>query len=392
MAAAIARPSDRGPEQHRAGGVALLGSATSWLVLSISLAAPTPAATQNIALAEMTGQQLYAAACQSCHAADGRGASRAQVGFSDELPDFTDCSYNSREAAQDWHAVVKHGGPVRRFSRRMPSFGVALTSAEIDRVVDHVRSLCNDRSWPRGELNLPRATDTEKAFPEDETVVAGSFVTEPGARVATTTIIYEKRFGARNQWEIAVPISMQETEQGWSGAHFGDVEIALKRALFHNGDIGYIISAGVEAILPTGHGDLAYGDGTLVYGGYVAAAQAFPANFYLQLQGGAGFPVKKTNRENEGYARGVFGTTIFALGGRAISPMAEFVATRPFGVTGAATTTDWIPQVQIALSRRQHILASFGVRLPISERGTRPREFVVYVLWDWFDGGLFTGW
>jgi mono/diheme cytochrome c family protein len=351
-----------------------------------------PAAAQNIPLADMTGRQLYVAACQSCHGADGRGASQAQVGFRDELPDFTDCSYNSREAAQDWHAVVEHGGPVRRFSRRMPSFSGALTSDDIDRVVDHVRSLCDDRSWPRGELNVPRATDTEKAFPEDETVVAGSFVNEPGARVATTTMIYEKRFGARNQWEIAVPISMQESEQGWSGVHLGDVEIALKRALFHNGDIGYIISAGVEAILPTGDHDLGYGDGTVVYGGYLAAAQALPANFFLQMQSGAEFPAKKQNKDKEWFARGVFGTTIFALGGRAISPMAEFVASRPFGVTDAVTTTDWIPQLQIALTRRQHILANVGVRLPISDRGARSREFVVYILWDWFDGGLFTGW
>jgi len=392
MAAAIASESDRGQDEHRADGIPLLGSVTSWFVLSICLAAAKPAGAQTIALAEMTGRQLYAAACQSCHGADGRGASQAHVGFSDQLPDFTDCSYNSREAAQDWHAVVKHGGPVRGFSRRMPSFGGAFSSDEIGRVVDHVRSLCDDSSWPRGELNLPRATDTEKAFPEDETVVAGSYVNEPGARVATSTIIYEKRFGARNQWEIAVPLSMHESEQGWSGVHVGDVEVALKRALFHDGNVGYIISAGVEAILPTGDRHLGYGDGTLVYGGYLSAAQALPANFYLQVQGGAEFPAKTSRREKEGYARGVFGTTVFALGGRAISPMAEVVATRPFGVTDPVTTSDWIPQLQIALSRRQHILASFGVRLPITDRATRSREFVVYVLWDWFDGGLFTGW
>jgi hypothetical protein len=274
----------------------------------------------------------------------------------------------------------------------MPSFGAALTSDEIDRVVDHVRSLCSDMSWPRGELNLPRAMDTEKAFPEDETVVTGSFVNEPGARVATSTIIYEKRFGARNQWEIAVPLSMQESEQGWSGVHLGDVEVALKRALFHNGNIGYIVSAGVEAILPTGDRHLGYGDGTLVYGGYVAAAQALPANFFVQLQGGVEFPAKTSRRDKEGYARGLVGTTVFALGGRAFSPMAEVVAARPFSVAEPVTTADWIPQLQIALSRRQHILANFGVRLPITDRATRSREFVVYVLWDWFDGGLFTGW
>jgi hypothetical protein len=110
------------------------------------------------------------------------------------------------------------------------------------------------------------------------------------------------------------------------------------------------------------------------------------------MQGGAEFPVKKEMREQEGYARAVFGTTIFTLGGRSISPMAEIVTSRPLNAAAATTTVDWIPQLQLALTRRQHILASVGLRLPISDRATRPRELVAYVLWDWFDGGFFTGW
>ena len=35
----------------------------------------------------------------------------------------------------------------------------------------YIRSLCTDDNWPRGELNLPRALLTEKAYPEDEWVV-----------------------------------------------------------------------------------------------------------------------------------------------------------------------------------------------------------------------------
>jgi hypothetical protein len=315
------------------------------------------------------------------------------VGFSDALPDFTDCSYNSREAAQDWTAVVAKGGPVRRFSRRMPSFGHALSTREIEEVVDYVRSMCSDNAWPRGELNLPRATDTEKAFPEDETVVAGGYVHATGQRAATSAIIYEKRFGARNQWEVAVPFGVREmSPTKWSGVHVGDIEIALKRALAHSGSSGSILSGGVELIVPTGDVDQGFGDGTLVYGGYLAAAQAFPANFYIQVQGGAEVPVRRSARDSEGYGRAVLGTTIFALGGRALSPMAEISAARPLGVAGAKVEADWIPQMQFSLSRRQHILASVGMRLPLTNASTRTREFVMYVLWDWFDGGLFAGW
>ena len=144
----------------------------SWSLVTLILFAvvglPTAAASQSaIVPTERTGQQLYQAACQSCHAPNGTGMERSQVGFADAIPDFTDCSYASREAAQDWQTVVSKGGPSRRFSHRMPAFGGALTAAEIERVVDYVRSFCSDRSWPRGELNLPRPMETEKAFPED---------------------------------------------------------------------------------------------------------------------------------------------------------------------------------------------------------------------------------
>jgi hypothetical protein len=48
--------------------------------------------------------------------------------------------------------------------------------------------------------------------------------------------------------------------------------------------------------------------------------------------------------------------------------------------------------MQVTLSRRQHIMISGGVRLPVNERGERRAQVVAYFLWDWFDGGLFEGW
>jgi hypothetical protein len=44
-----------------------------------------------------------------------------------------------------------------------------------------VRTFCASDAWPRGELNLPRALVTEKAFPEDEAVLTTSVATSgPG--------------------------------------------------------------------------------------------------------------------------------------------------------------------------------------------------------------------
>ena len=317
---------------------------------------------------------------------------RSHVGFADAIPDFTDCSYASREAAQDWQTVVSKGGPSRRFSRRMPAFGGALTADEIERVVDYVRSFCTEKAWPRGELNLPRAIETDKAVPEDEIVVTSSAVTRRGERQVTTSFIYEKRIGARNQWELVVPLSTREltsdAEPRWTGVHVGDIAIAFKRAVIHTGSS--ILSLGAEVAFPTGDASQGLGEGTAIYEPFILGGQALPANSYFQFQVGAGLPAKTSVVEREVFARAALGTTIIA-GSRAFSPMAEVIAVKSMA-GGSPVSWDWIPQMQFSLSRRQHILGSVGVRLPITDRALRPREFVAYFIWDWFDGPLFGGW
>lgn len=58
---------------------------------------------------------------------------------------------------------------------------------------------------------------------------------------------------------------------------------------------------------------------------------------------------------------------------------------------GASATVDVVPQIQLSLNRRQHVLANVGVLLPATQRA-RPARLLVYVLLDWFDGGFFEGW
>jgi len=83
----------------------------------------------------------------------------------------------------------------------MPSFGEALTSEQIDDVIEYVRSFCRNPHWPRGELNLPLAFATEKAFPEDEVVIR-STLNAQGAPGVTNEIVHEQRFGVKNQIEV----------------------------------------------------------------------------------------------------------------------------------------------------------------------------------------------
>jgi mono/diheme cytochrome c family protein len=118
-----------------------------------------------------TGEAVYGAACSTCHGSGGRGAPASLVGFSDPVPDFTDCDFANREPDSDWVGIAYEGGPSRGFSEKMPAFKGTLSVEQVRLAVNHIRTFCADDRWPRGELNLPRALITGKAYPEDEAVI-----------------------------------------------------------------------------------------------------------------------------------------------------------------------------------------------------------------------------
>jgi hypothetical protein len=112
---------------------------------------------------------------------------------------------------------------------------------------------------------------------------------------------------------------------------------------------------------------------------------------FLQVHGGLEIPSDHTRGENEGFFRTALGYTLAQDQGfgRAWSPMAEVLIARP---AGGSTEWDVVPQVQVSLSKLQHVLLDVGVRVPLNEREERKPQFLVYLLWDWFDGGLFQFW
>ena len=340
---------------------------------------------------DRSGADLFQIACAACHGADGRGASQSQVGFDDPLPDFTECSFNTPEAAADWFAVAHEGGPVRAFSRRMPAFGDALTAAELERTIEHVRGFCDESAWPRGELNFPRALVTEKAFPENEALLTTS-VQKGTSSEFTAEIVYERRFGARNQFEIAVPLAMQSNEGSDWLRGLGDVAFAVKRVLFHSTRLGSIIRFGGEVLLPTGKESDGLGAGVMKFEPFVSAGQALGDSGFVQAQAGAEIPRDSQKAETETFWRAVAGRT-FTQGpfGRSWTPMLEFTAGREME-RGQPVEWDLLPQLQVSLSRRQHILVSGGVRVPLNERDGRHTQVLAYLLWDWFDGGFTDGW
>lgn len=341
------------------------------------------------------GRALYLSSCANCHGPDGTGAQAAIVGLPIQPPDFTESSFASREPAADWAGVVTHGGPIRAFDQMMPAFGDALTREEIDAILAYVQTLYEDKSWPRGEFNLPLTLGTEKAFPEDEYYLKTTVGTGDAGSVSNK-FVYEKRFGSQTQIELVFPFGWHELSDDagptgeWAGG-LDDIAIGLKRVLFHDLDRGTIVSFTAEAILPTGDEADGFGNGYTVFEPFVTWGQLLPMDAFLQFQGGVELPTSDDG-ENEGLFRFALGRTYTVGGewGRAFSPMVEFLGKKE--LEGGAAVWDIMPEVHFTLNQRQHIMANVGVRFPLTETEGRDPQIVFLLLWDWFDGGLFEGW
>jgi mono/diheme cytochrome c family protein len=373
-------------------GLASVVTTFTWLLLgSASMSVAETGKYPGLKLD--TGKQIYETACAACHGPKGKGMPESTVGFTkpESFPDFTRCDQTTPELNTDWKAVIVHGGRFRGFSQIMPSFGDALTNDQINKVIEYLRGFCSNPSWPRGELNLPRALITDKAFPEDEAVITQT-LNARGAPGVSTEAVYEQRFGVKNEIEVSVPFTFQDENHEWYGG-FGDSSIGVKRELFSSLRTGSIFSVDGEVTFPTGNRARGLGTGVTTFGTFAAYGQLLPANFFLQLQGGAELPT-----HTETTPRSLFWNTAvgksFAQNkglGRLWSPMVEFLADRDLA-TGASTDWDVLPQFQVTLSRRQHIRANVGVRIPATNTAGRQTQVLFYILWDWADGKLAEGW
>jgi len=354
-----------------------------------------PQAANGEDLADAPGEAIYAASCANCHGLDGTGLAPSLLAFEEEVPDFTDCDFAAREPDADWIAVAHEGGPVRGFSEMMPAFRGALTEEQLARVMGYIRTLCTDDNWPRGELNLPRPLLTEKAYPEDEWVVEFGVDLESDGGVSAV-YVYEQRFGPRSQVEIVVPYGWRR--DGADLRHgLGDAVVALKHALYHDLEVGTIFSIGGEAILSTGDESVGLGAPGSALEAFASLGQILPGDAFVQAQAGYKAPLYE-NGANEGFGRFVLGRT-FTQGqwGRAWTPMLEAQVEHHFE-PGSEPHFDLLPQVQIALNTRQHVLANIGVLVPVGgddghgHEHARPVRLLTYILLDWFDGGFFEGW
>src|SRR6266850_1923372 len=206
---------------------------------------------------------------------------------------------------------------------------------------------------PFGDWNFPRAFFTEKAFPESETVWTTAITTK-GARAVGNQLVYEHRIRQRSQYEITIPLDFQQTS-------------------------------------PSGGWVKGLGGGVTVWEPFAMFAKGLGANGFVQLHGGYMASSNRTNVENSTYLRQAWGYT-YAQDhgfGRAWTPMTEVLWSKD---RGGKSVVDVVPQMQVSLSKLQHILLSVGVSVPATQREGRHPQFLTYFLWDWFDGGLFQYW
>ena len=366
------------------------------VIVVVSLFAPFLLIAQTAVKGQLqlrTGDEIYREACIGCHGPNGEGQPKVIVGFDPPptMPAFTRCDQTTPEFNRDYKAVIRDGGPERGFSQIMPSFRDALTSEQMDMVIQTLRGFCKEKGWPRGEMNFPRALRTEKAFPENETVITTD-VNVQGAPGVSNELAFEKAYGKRNQLEVAIPFGFDHSGSGWLGG-VGDIAVGWKRVLLSNVRSGTILGVQGEVVLPTGNRARGFGSGTTTFGMFTSFGQALPGNSFLQVQGGADLPVNTDKAPKSVFLRTALGKSFsdnHGLG-RLWSPMIEAVASRDL-IDGASTDWDLVPEFQVTVSRRQHIRAALGVSVPVTNTVGRPVQLLMYFLWDRADGGLFEGW
>src|SRR5258706_4026038 len=221
------------------------------------------------------------------------------------MPNFTDCSFATREADADWSSTIHKGGRQRALARFMPAFEDALSDDEIDAVIGYLRTFCTDPRWVRGEFNFALGLFTEKAFLEDE-LVWTSAIDAKSPNNITSQFILEKRVGATGQLEFTLPFARVDGGPG-VGRNFGvgDFGVAWKQNIVADVDAGTICSLLVEMVLPTGSETRVIGTGSMSFETHALFGQALPDDFGFQGQRFAALPLRQNLVQEVGLNMGI---------------------------------------------------------------------------------------
>jgi hypothetical protein len=334
--------------------------------------------------------EMWDAWCARCHAKDGSGKV-AQPTITVEAMDFTDCKVATPEPDADWEMAIAAGGPAVGLSAEMPAFGDTLSAEQVRGFVTHMRGFCRETGWPHGNTNFPRPIFTEKAYPENELVILPMVahrrpevvIAIGGTRVPADTsltdldvvAVYERRFGKRTMWEVAVPLASHDTGGLARRQGVGDIEVAIKHVIAASANAPRILSAGFEVALPSGSTVRGLGRGTTMFEPYLAAG-ALVGNTYLQAQAKLEVPADTAK------AARAFVYNFYA--GRDTS-RAPDTWTLGLELNGDNRDLALTPQVRKGLTRTGALGAALGVRVPITKRQEQGTRLVSYVLWEYLE-------
>ena len=184
--------------------------AALWLHAVVSAQAPqTP--KPAVAVPELrldTGKEIFEAACIGCHGPGGRGQPRPRSASSRprHFPTSPTATAAHASASATGSATIHEGGPGRGFSEIMPSFAEALTHPA-DRAGHDLPAHALPRTClAAGRVESAARSDYRKGVSRRRVRVMTMSANATGSGAISSALIYEKRFGVKNQLEIAAPL------------------------------------------------------------------------------------------------------------------------------------------------------------------------------------------
>lgn len=314
---------------------------------------------------------LFAAHCARCHGRDA-SARHPPAGLSARPYNFRDCGTASGEPLVEWETAIREGGRAVGRSGDMPSFRGKLTDAEISGLVRYLRGLCTSDGWPNGELNFPRPMVVEKAFPEDEVVIAPAVSHGPGpVRQLRLDTTFEKRLGKSAMFEVAVPAGTT-WGQGAARAGAGDLALAFKRVVTADPGGSHIVSAGLELTVPTASSSSALAHEATLFEPFLAAGFR-RASSYVQAEVSLEVPSRHPWDERE------LGYGVYLGRDLSDSPTRWTLGAE---VTGENRTISVTPQIRRVLTASGALAAGIGLRVPVNARGEEAVCLLSYLVWD----------